>query len=119
MVGKYILFGFLILHGTVHFFGLAKIFECSMVSSPNKNYWYGYGLYCGCFVHLIFFAAFMVFKQDLNWWFFALAGMVLSIYLTSRFGSRSQGWTYCQFCLDFSSNHWYWVLADKKKMKMM
>ena len=25
-------------------FGLAKIFECSMASSPNKAHWYGYGL---------------------------------------------------------------------------
>lgn len=40
---------------------------------------------------LIFlFAAILVFKQSLNWWFFALAGVVLSLYLTSRYGAEAR-----------------------------
>ena len=41
----------------------------------------------------------MVFKQDLNWWFFALAGMVLSIYLTSRFGAEARAGLIVNFVL--------------------
>ena len=70
-----------------------------MASSPNKAHWYGYGLAVAALYTDFFFAAFMVFKQDLNWWFFALAGMVLSIYLTSRFGAEARAGLIVNFVL--------------------
>lgn len=90
MAGKYILFGFLLLHGTIHFLGWVKSLNAAWLPSLSKPIGSGMGLLWLFCALILLFAAYLVYKQDLNWWYFALAAIVPSLFLTSRYGAEAR-----------------------------